>query len=129
MIVPKPRPLAPREFFLRRLLRGALIALGTVGAGLALGAFGYHALEGLPWLDALLNASMLLAGEGPIAPLHTVGGKIFATFYAVFSGVLFITAISTMLAPAAHRFLHRFHLEIAEDEPGGEERSRQAEST
>jgi hypothetical protein len=127
MMVPA-RPLAPRAEFLRRVIRGAVIAFGAVAAGLALGAAGYHYYEGLSWLDATLNASMLLAGEGPIAPPHTTGGKLFATFYAIFSGVLFITAISTMLAPVAHRFLHRFHLEIAEDDDAAEG-PRQAEST
>jgi hypothetical protein len=88
---------------------------GAVAIGLVIGAVGYHATEGLSWLDATLNASMLLAGEGPIAPLHSDAGKVFATLYALFSGVVFITAVSVLLAPMVHRFLHRFHLEVSAD--------------
>ena len=107
--------LVPRHVFVRRFGRGVAVALGFVLGGLALGAVGYHVFEKLGWLDATLNASMLLAGEGPIAPLHTTAGKIFATWYAIFSGVVFLSAISTMMAPVAHRFLHRFHIELTEE--------------
>lgn len=110
------KPLAPRSVYLRRVLRGFAIAGGAVAAGLLIGAIGYHLTEGLSWLDAMLNAAMLLAGEGPMTPPHTTSGKVFATVYALFSGVLFITAVSVLLAPVAHRFLHRLHLEIAVDE-------------
>ncbi|MBV6520112.1 MAG: hypothetical protein MNPFHGCM_00217 [Gemmatimonadaceae bacterium] len=110
------KPLAPRSVYLWRVLRGFAIAGGAVAAGLLIGAIGYHLTEGLSWLDAMLNAAMLLAGEGPMAPPHTTSGKVFATVYALFSGVLFITAVSVLLAPVAHRFLHRLHLEIAVDE-------------
>lgn len=112
------RPLAARHEFARRVLRGALISLGIVGTGLAMGATGYHALEGMPWLDAVLNAAMLLAGEGPLSPIRTPAGKVFAAFYALFSGVVFVSAVSTLLAPVARRFLHRFHLDLAEDVQG-----------
>ncbi|MEP7346077.1 MAG: hypothetical protein ABI877_12450 [Gemmatimonadaceae bacterium] len=116
-VIRKPaRPLASRPVFLRQLVRGVVIGSAAVGVGLLIGAVGYHATEGLSWLDATLNASMLLAGEGPIAPLHTVAGKLFATAYALFSGVLFITSVSVLLAPLAHRFMHRLHLEISADE-------------
>ena len=116
LVVQAP-PLQPRRVYVARILRSMGIALGAVAFGLLVGAVGYHATEGLPWLDATLNAAMLLGGEGPIAPLHTTGGKLFATVYALFSGVLFITAVSVLLAPVAHRFLHRLHLEIASEEP------------
>jgi hypothetical protein len=113
------RPLAPRAMFARRVLRGAAIAGGVIGMGLALGAWGYHATENLPWLDATLNASMLLAGEGPLHAPASSAGKLFATVYALFSGVLFVMATGVLLAPVVHRFLHRFHLEIADDSPAG----------
>jgi hypothetical protein len=114
------KPLAPRAEFLARLGRGATIAGAIIGIGLALGAAGFHFSEDLPWLDATLNASMLLAGEGPIAPFHTVSGKLFATVYALFSGIFFITATSLILAPVVHRFLHRFHLELSSTGEGDE---------
>lgn len=118
MFLRPAKPLPPRPVFLRRLVRAMLIGTSVVGAGLLIGAVGYHATEGLSWLDATLNAAMLLGGEGPIAPLHSASGKVFATVYALFSGVLFITSISVLLAPLAHRFLHRLHLEIAADDVG-----------
>ena len=71
--------------------------------------FGYHQTEGLPWLDALLNASMILSGMGPVQELHTTAGKLFASFYALFSGVMFITLAGVLFAPVFHRFLHKFH--------------------
>jgi hypothetical protein len=88
------------------------LILGALG----LGTFGYHYLEGLPWIDAELNASMILSGMGPVAELHTTAGKLFASFYALFSGVAFIAIAGVLLAPVYHRFLHQFHLEIEDEE-------------
>jgi len=118
MVLRPAQPLAPRRVYVLRIVRGLAIGGGAVFAGLLVGAVGYRLTEGLPWLDATLNAAMLLAGEGPIAPLHTTSGKVFATIYALFSGVLFITAVSVLLAPVAHRFLHKLHLEISAEETG-----------
>ena len=109
------RPLPPAEHFIRRMLQSAALAAAMVAVGLGLGSLGYHNLEGLPWLDATLNAAMLLAGEGPLKAPETVAGKVFATVYAIFSGVLFVTATSVIIAPAFYRFLHRFHLETTDD--------------
>jgi hypothetical protein len=109
------KPLAPRSEFLARVGRGALFAVTIIAIGLALGAAGFHFSEDQPWLDATLNASMLLAGEGPVAPIHTVTGKLFSTVYALFSGFFFVTATGVMLAPVVQRFLHRFHLELASE--------------
>ena len=80
---------------------------------------GYHFLEKLPWLDAFLNASMILSGMGPVAPIQTSAGKLFAGCYALFSGLALITSIGVVFAPVFHRFLHRFHLE---PDGGGERR-------
>ncbi len=110
------RPLPPRRAFLRHLLRNVALAGGIIGACLAIGVVGYHAAVGLAWIDALLNASMILAGMGPVDPITTPGGKLFASAYALFSGVAFITCIGVLLAPALHHFLHRFHLELAEED-------------
>ncbi|MFN8570522.1 MAG: hypothetical protein U0132_00620 [Gemmatimonadaceae bacterium] len=113
-VLVRARPLAPPAEFARRFMRGALIGALVITLGLGIGAAGYHWLEGLSWLDATLNAAMLLGGEGPVATLHTAAGKVFATAYALFSGVVFITAVSVLLSPVLHRWLHRWHLDVAE---------------
>jgi hypothetical protein len=83
----------------------------------------YHLCAGLSWVDALLNASMILTGMSPVNEPHTVAGKLFASFYALFSGVVFITAVALLLAPVFHRFLHKFHLE-SESQEGDQKRQR-----
>ena len=110
------RPLVPRAVYISHLLRNAGIGGGIVAGSLALGMAGYHGLEAMPWVDALLNAAMILTGEGPMAPMHTTAGKLFASAYALFSGVAFLTAVSVLFAPALQRFLHRFHLEFMIEE-------------
>ncbi len=77
---------------------------------------GYHGFERLPWLDAFLNAAMILSGMGPVAPIQTVAGKLFAGFYALFSGFALLTSAAVVFAPVFHRFLHKFHLEAESDE-------------
>jgi hypothetical protein len=109
----RKQPLASGRVFARRLLRNGLIGGGMILVALGIGVGGYHFLEGLSWIDSLLNASMILGGMGPVNPLQTVAGKLFASFYALFSGVVFIAAMGVLGAPIFHRFLHRFHL--AED--------------
>lgn len=105
------QPLLPRIKFLWRILGHALIALSLLMLVLGLGVLGYHLTEGMDWLDALLNASMILGGMGPVNVLHTQGGKLFASFYALFSGVAFLAAAGLVIAPMAHRLLHWLHLE------------------
>jgi hypothetical protein len=85
-----------------------------VFAALGLGTVGYHALAGLSWLDAALNAAMILTGMGPVNPISTPAAKVFAIVYALFSGVFFLTMVAVLLAPALHHFLHRFHLDMSE---------------
>ena len=103
--------LLPRKKFLFRQLQYGGAALGVVSVSLGVGVLGYHQIGGLPWIDALLNASMILAGMGPVDPLRTTGGKLFASAYAIFSGVAFLTTIGILVTPVVHRFLHQFHLE------------------
>jgi len=103
--------LLPFRAFIRRALRSALFSAAIVVIALGIGIAGYHFTEHLPWLDALLNASMILGGMGPVDGLHTVAGKLFASFYALFSGLVFIGAASVLLAPLVHRLMHRFHIE------------------
>jgi hypothetical protein len=91
----------------RSIGASALIVAVSLGLGMA----GYHFLEKLPWLDAFLNASMILSGMGPVAPIQTSAGKLFAGCYALFSGLALITSIGVVFVPVFHRFLHRFHLD------------------
>ena len=105
-------PLLPRAAFLRRLALYAGIAFIIVFSSLAMGIIGYHFLGGLSWLDALVNAAMILGGMGPVNELHTQAGKFFASFYALFSGLMFLVVVGVLFAPIIHRFFHHFHLEI-----------------
>jgi hypothetical protein len=104
------QPLASRRVFAQRLTRNGLIGLLLLGFSLVMGMFGYHFLENLSWIDSLLNASMILGGMGPVTPLQTDGGKIFASFYAIYSGVILLASVGILIAPIFHRFLHHFHL-------------------
>ena len=105
-------PLASTRAFLIRMARFAALAIGIILASLGIGILGYHYFENLSWIDSLLNASMILGGMGPVAPLQTTAGKLFASFYALFSGMVFLVAVGVLIAPIFHRFLHHFHLEI-----------------
>ena len=108
----------PRSHFIRGMVHNAAIAAGLIGGGLAIGMAGYHSFGQMSWLEAFYYSSMILAGEGPPAdPVHLTGQglahlHLFAGLYALFSGVTFITLVGVLFAPALHRFLHRFHLEI-----------------
>ena len=103
-------PLLSVHLFLRRMLIHGLVALAITAVALGIGVLGYHLTEGLSLLDSLLNASMILGGMGPVDPLRTTGGKLFASFYALFSGMILLVAVGVLIAPAFHRFLHHFHL-------------------
>ncbi len=107
--------LLPRALFVRRLARWSAVAGAVLLGSLALGICGYHFLEGLPWIDALLDASMILGGMGPVDPIRTTAGKLFASFYALYSGLAIISVAGLLLAPIVHRFLHRFHVEGGQD--------------
>ena len=93
------------------------MAWGFTTGSLFLGMLGYRGFEGMSWLDAFLNASMILGGMGPVSTLQTAGGKLFASFYALFSGVIFLVVVGIMVAPAGHRLLHRLHLESERPTP------------
>ena len=99
-------PLASRGRFLRRLWNHVSVALAIIGVSLLLGMAGYHGFEGLSWLDAYANAAMILSGMGPLAPLHSTAGKLFAGAYALYSGLLLIAVAGVVLAPVLHRVLH-----------------------
>lgn len=110
----KPPPLPPRHVFHGHLLRAGSRGSAALAVSLALGIAGYHFLEHVPWLDSLLAASMILTGMGPSPDANpvTVAGKLFASAYALFSGVVFLGVVAVLLQPVLHRFLHRFHLEL-----------------
>ena len=104
------QPLASKKVFARRLALNGLIGLLLLGFSLLIGILGYHFLENLSWIDSLLNASMILGGMGPVNPLQTNAGKVFASFYAIYSGVILLASVGVLAAPIFHRFLHHFHL-------------------
>jgi hypothetical protein len=104
-------PLITRRSFVIRVLGHLLLAATLISLGLGIGVLGYHHLCGLGWLDSILNASMILGGMGPVDPLVTPSAKLFASFYALFSGLAFVGIASLIVAPFAHRLVHRLHLD------------------
>ena len=110
MFEQRHEPLLSRAAFFRRMVKYALLASGFIVVSFVIGMLGYHFLEDLSWIDSLLNASMILGGMGPVSPLTTNAGKIFASFYAIYSGVILLASVGVLAAPIFHRFLHRFHL-------------------
>ncbi len=107
--------LLPRRKFLKRLVKFALISIGLIIISLVIGMLGYYSFEGLSWVDAFLNAAMLMGGMGQINTLQTDAGKIFAGIYALYCGMVLLIAVGIFAAPIVHRFLHRFHLEREKD--------------
>ena len=111
MYEPKYQPLLPVEKFLQRLARHVGFGLSMVAVSLLVGMAGYHFIVRLGWLDAFLNASMLLGGMGPIDPPKSGAAKLFAGLYALYCGLAVLVIAGIVFAPVFHRFLHRFHLE------------------
>ena len=107
-------PLLPRRLFWRRMLRHGGMALAAMIVSLFAGTAGYHLFGELPWVDALENASMILGGMGPVDPIKSTAGKLFASGYALYSGVFFLLIAGVLLAPVFHRLIHHFHLDRSE---------------
>jgi hypothetical protein len=107
----RSEPLLPFRAFLGRLATSVTIGLAIVAVSLLAGMVGYHLIVGLGWMDAFLNASMLLGGMGPIDPPKTAAGKLFSGLYALYCGFAVLGIAGVVFAPVFHRFLHRFHLE------------------
>ena len=103
--------LASPKKFAQRLVRSIFYGILLITASLLIGMIGYHWTCGLSWVDALLNASMILTGMGPVSPMPTTAAKLFASAYAIFSGVIFLTTVGVMLAPVIHRIMHKFHIQ------------------
>ena len=106
--------LLPWPAFLRRAVRHLAVAFGIIAIVVAAGTTGYHVLAPLPWLDAFLNASMILSGMGPVDHLEGSGAKLFAALYALFSGLVFVAVMGIILGPWLHRLFHWMHLEESE---------------
>ena len=103
--------LLPRQQFLRRVARHGGVSALIILVSLGIGTAGYHAFGGMPWVDSLLNASMILTGMGPVSELSSTAAKLFASAYAIFSGLVFMSLMGIFLVPIAHRMLHRFHMD------------------
>jgi len=114
----RSHPLLSRTEFLWRVARHTVAGFLAIIAALLIGMIGYHVLGDLGWVDAFLNASMILGGMGPVDPLHGAAAKLFAGAYALFSGLFFIALMGVLLAPFVHRLIHRFHMEDDEARSG-----------
>ncbi len=103
--------LAPISVFVRRMAASVVMAGILIAVALFIGVIGYHWIAGFDWVDSLLEASMILGGMGPVNSLATTGAKMFASGYALFSGLVFIAIMGIILAPVTHRMLHKFHID------------------
>jgi hypothetical protein len=119
----KTEPVISRRRFYHRMSRAFGVTLLIVASSVAMGAAGYHYIAGLPWIDALLNAAMILTGMGPVDVLKTTAAKLFATFYALYSGVAFLSMMAVLLAPIIHRAMHTFHLDTEDEDAEEPERA------
>jgi len=114
----KSEPILPRAEFLKRQVWHALMGIAIVGSSLAIGTAGYHYLDKQDWIDAAYSATMILTAMGPSGTPNTDSGKLFGIVYALFSGIAFITTVTVLLTPIAHRFLHQLHADDADMAPG-----------
>jgi hypothetical protein len=105
------QPVLPRRQFRRRMGNTVATAAAMICAALAIGVLGYRALAGMSWVDAILNASMILSGMGPVGELKSDAAKLFASGYALFSGIVFIATAGLLVSPIAHRMLHKMHVD------------------
>ena len=103
--------LVPVHVFIRRMLAYVVFIIAVISIALLIGMIGYHSFAGLSWIDSLLNASMILGGMGEIDPLTTPAAKIFASVYALFSGLIFVASMGIFFTPIMHRMLHSFHMD------------------
>ncbi|MHC1784073.1 MAG: hypothetical protein AB9891_15190 [Anaerolineaceae bacterium] len=112
----KTEKLATMDIFLGRMFKSLVLALSLITVALAIGIAGYHWIAQLPWIDAFMEASMILGGMGPTSQLASNGAKIFASLYALFSGLIFIAIMGILLTPVAHRVMHTFHIDKADED-------------
>ncbi len=112
------KPILPRRKFFIRMLRYGVYSFILIGFSLGIGMIGYHYFNNLRWIDSLLNASMILTGMGPVDPMINDSAKWFASVYAIFSGVAFLSTVAVFLSPAVHRLLHKLHIDDGNKEEG-----------
>jgi hypothetical protein len=110
----KTKKLPHASHFYSKLFRSAFFALLFIVFSLAIGTIGYHHFFNIAWVDSFYNASLILTGMGPVDQAPDVAAKIFASFYAIYSGVAFLTSIAVLFGPVFHRFLHKFRLDVEE---------------
>lgn len=113
MFESKSEPLIPRKIFLTRLVKHIFLGLFLTCISLGIGMVGYHHFEKMGWIDAYASAAMILSGMGPISPLNTTEGKLFAGTYALFSGIIYLVIIGIIFIPVFHRFFHKLHLNLS----------------
>lgn len=112
----KKKPLLPFRKFLLRVFSYFLFSLLLIAFSLGIGTFGYHYFGEISWIDAFYNASMILTGMGPVNEMITVKAKLFSSFYALFSGIAFLSTFAVIFAPIAHRMLHILHFKDYEND-------------
>ena len=108
------KELPQKKHFLSKLLKSMILGTLFLTFSLTIGIIGYHHFFNIPWLDSLVNASMILTGMGPVDRAETDGAKLFSSIYAIYSGVAFLTCVAIILSPVVHRFLHQFRLDMEE---------------
>lgn len=116
MSISKIKPLISKQKYSQRITKSVLFAMVLIIFSLGIGMVGYHYTCSLSWIDSLLNASMILTGMGPVNVITNNSGKLFASAYALFSGIAFLTIFAVFFSPIFHNFLHRFHLDVHEDD-------------
>ena len=114
MGAPHLKNLPAQKHYTNKILRNSIVGFLVIILSLFIGMVGYHMLFHLNWVDSLYNASMILTGMGPVDRADNDEGKIFASFYAIYSGVTFLTSVAIILSPVVHRFLHKFKLDVEE---------------
>jgi hypothetical protein len=107
----KHQPLAPVKVFKTRIYKNFFYALVFIATIWLIGILGYHYTAHIPWIDALHNAAMILSGMGPVVTIENTAGKVFSSLYAIFSGIAFVSSVGFILAPFAHRIIHKLNLE------------------
>ena len=110
----KNEPLLSKKAFYSRIIKYSVLSIGILIISIVIGTVGYHLLGKLGWIDSFYNASMILGGMGPVDLIHGKAGKLFASFYALYSGIAFLVLVGVLFAPIFHRFLHVIHVDIDE---------------
>jgi hypothetical protein len=112
----KKKRMPPVSKFIKHLARNVIFGVLFIAFAEFMGMLGYHYLEDMTWVDSFANAAMILSGMGPLTPLTTVTGKLFAGFYALFSGLVFIGVIVLIFSPVLHRVFHKVHLDTQDND-------------